>query len=228
MNSQNSDYLRVMYSDRKRPFSNYPFELANHLIRRFKIASSSSILDVGCGRGDMLQAFSASSLRPTGVDLSDMAAGNISGVQVTTANFEIEPLPFEQESFDVVFSKSVVEHLNRPEKLMQEMHRVAKPGGLVITMCPSWEHQWKIFYSDYTHKTPITRVSLVTLKEVSGLEDINVEYFRQLPILWSQPWLKPLATVTRILVPQKLAARSKWVRFSKEIMLIGVGRKIKS
>ena len=63
--------------------------------------------------------------------------------------------------FDVIFSKSLVEHFYYPEKIYQEMHRVLKNGGIIITMTPDWEINYKTFYEDYTHRTPFSKTNSV-------------------------------------------------------------------
>lgn len=47
-----------------------------------------------------------------------------------------------------------------------------------------------------------------------------MERFRQLPVLWDMRWLLPVAELTRLFVPKFFKSCSKWVRFSKEIMLL--------
>lgn len=68
--------------------------------------------------------------------------------------------------------------------------------------------------------------SLKDIHLIYGFEKVNVERFRQLPVLWNTgPWLLPLAEITRLLAPTFLKSRSKWVRFSKEIMLLSSAQK---
>src|SRR6202000_1579943 len=99
--------------------------------------------------------------------------------------------------------------------------RVRKPGGLAITLCPDWEFNYRIYFEDYTHRAPFMQSSLRDIQLLHGFENVGVEGFRQLPILWGRGrWLLPFAELTRIAVPGFLRTRSKWVRFSKEIMLL--------
>ena len=73
--------------------------------------------------------------------------------EILQSDLRNEPLPYEDNSFDYVFSKSVLEHFYYPEELVQEIFRILKPGGLVITMVPDWVSVYKTFYDDYTHHT---------------------------------------------------------------------------
>ena len=47
-------------------------------------------------------------------------------------------LPFGDESFDVVFSHALLEHLSNPGKAVQEVWRVLKPGGVLGVCTPDW------------------------------------------------------------------------------------------
>ena len=214
------DYLGLMYSDSQRPKTRYPGKLALHLVHRFKIPKGSRLLDVGCGRGEFLQGFLDAGVNAQGVDGSP-TAGQMTDVSlVTRTDIDSEPLPFADATFDVVFSKSVLEHMSDPKSLLMEQFRVLKHGGLVITMVPAWEYQYKIFYNDFTHRSPLTIVSLQAVTESCGFVDSKSIYFRQLPLLWANPWLLPIAELTRVVMPTSFGKRSKWVRFSKELMLL--------
>ena len=126
----------------------------------------------------------------------------------------------------MVYSKSVIEHFYYPERLVNEMLRVLKPGGLAITLCPAWEFNYRIYYEDYTHRTPFMREALRDIHIIHGFEDIEVEFFRQLPVLWGAGRsLLTVAETTRYLAPSFLKPYSKWVRFSKEVMLLASARK---
>ena len=114
----------------------------------------------------------------------------------------------------------MIEHFHNPEKLVTETYRVLKPGGLVITMCPDWEFNYRIYFEDYTHRTPFMQSSLRDIHLIHGFEQVQVERFRQLPVLWNGRGLVPAAELTRVLAPNFLKPHSKWIRFSKEIMLL--------
>ena len=129
------DYVAVVYNEQDRPFTAYPDQLARHLFNRYNIEPGSKLLDIGCGRGEFLRGFLRCGARGYGVDRSCAAATLCHDAELRSADLENEALPFEDDFFDVVFSKSVIEHFYYPERLMKEIYRVLKPGGLVITRC---------------------------------------------------------------------------------------------
>ena len=214
------DYVSVTYNEQERPFTKYPDLLASYLVKRYQISENKQILDLGCGRGEFLKGFIRCGLNGYGVDQSLIGKSICPEAKILQSDLESIPLPYEDNSFDVIFSKSVLEHFYYPEKLVKEMFRILKPGGLVITMVPDWESIYKTFYEDYTHRTPFTITSLRDIFLIHGFDDLTVEKFRQLPFLWAMPWLHPFADFVSLIAPRVLRPYSKLVKFSQEIMLL--------
>lgn len=214
------DYVSVIYNEEDRPFTKYPDLLARHLVMRYGLSKGKKILDLGCGRGEFLRGFIRCGLNGYGVDRSLSAKTICPEVEILQSNLEEAPLPYKDNSFDVVFSKSVLEHFYYPEKLVQQIRRVLNPGGLVITMVPDWQSVYKTFYVDYTHRTPFTCTSLRDIFIINGFDNVQVEKFRQLPFLWTMPWLKWFSMLLALVTPLWLSSYSKLVRFSKEVMLL--------
>lgn len=53
-------------------------------------------------------------------------------------NVDAEAQPFENASFDLVVSLDVMEHVNNPDRVLQEAHRTLKPGGQYIFTTPTY------------------------------------------------------------------------------------------
>ena len=87
-------------------------------------------LEVGSGRG----AFQDIVPDYTGTDLSDVVAQNYHK-PFFTAN--AEDLPFDDNSFDAIWTITVLEHVPNPEKALREIRRVLKPDGLLY-LKPAW------------------------------------------------------------------------------------------
>ena len=119
----------------------------------------------------------------------------------------------------------MIHHIPYPIKFFKEMYRILKKGGKFINLTPDWEVIYKEFYDDYTHRTPFTIESLNTLNELTGFKNNYTAEFIQLPILWKFRFLKIFSSITRIIVPTSLSKFSKWIRFSKEIMIISFANK---
>ncbi len=107
---------------------------------REHVRPDSRILDCGCGPGSVTVGLAQWALdgETVGIDIGaeqldgaralarDLGVGN-----VTFQQGDIFELPFDDESFDVVFSQTVLFHIPNPDKAIGEMKRVLRPGGLV-------------------------------------------------------------------------------------------------
>ena len=231
---KDSSYLKHTYSNKIAPIGSYPDMLSEWLLEKV-YATTGRILDVGCGRGDFLYTFSRLGFEPCGLDISPNVE-ELFDYDVRQINFEEDELPFEKESFDFVFSKSVIEHIQDPHNFLKATHDSLKAGGKAAIMTPSWEYTyWGPFYVDNTHVSPYTSYSLKAALEMQGFKNVKVMYFYQLPFLWKFPWLKVFVKMIAKLpipyspyndVPWKTSRwLNKLVRFSKEVMLLAVAEK---
>ena len=216
-------YLEVVYDKTSHPKSQYPKKLCRYLFNYFNMSKNMNLLEVGCGYGEFLKCFQEIGLRVRGVDISSNAKKYQAPIPVKICDLEKQKLPYEESSFDIVYSKSFIEHLEHPERFFKEALRVLKPGGLLLTLVPDWESNFKVYYDDFTHRTPFTKISLRDLYRISCFDAIEVFRFRQLPIVWKFPILNYLCAAISPFVP--LRSKIKFFRWSRELMLVGSGRK---
>lgn len=216
-------YIQTVYAESVRPKTEYPREFARHLAKLFSLRPGLRLLDVGCGRGDFAAAFAAEGLIVDGVD-REALEGFPKEVSFTRADIT-QALPYPDNTFDVVFSKSVVEHMNDPEKFIKENLRVLKQGGLLICMAPDWNTQLYIFYDDHTHVCPITVIGMHDLLAIAGARDVSARIFYQLPVLWRHPWLIVFSKILQLAGPVKKLHKNKFIRWSRELMILGYARK---
>jgi len=91
-----------------------------------------SVLDVGTGRGGMLESFRKSGLtKVVGIDYNKISGQKETGAMRADAHF----LPFQDESFNLVTSLGAFESALYPNdlsKILKEIHRVLKPGGVMV------------------------------------------------------------------------------------------------
>ena len=113
---------------------------------------------------------------------------------------DAENLPHSSESFDIVVSFDVFEHLSSVEKAISEVSRVLRPGGLLVCHMPVADVDWSLdgfqrrFLGDkwragqasvgHYHERMSSREDLVGMFEGSGLRVIESESFN----VWVQPW----------------------------------------
>src|SRR5258708_5574113 len=106
---------------------------------RQRLTPGSRVLDLGCGRGGVMELLWRDVRRAVGVD-ADLASlrEHRAGLPLVCANGEA--LPFAAESFDVVIALWVFEHLARPQVVLQGLRRALAPGGRLLFLTPNANH----------------------------------------------------------------------------------------
>lgn len=95
------------------------------------------VLDAGCGDFRILREHAAALEGRTYVGCDATAQTTPPGVEFRQCNLDQPPLPFEDDSFDLVIFSHVIEHLANPVAALGELVRVLKPGGSLFVECPS-------------------------------------------------------------------------------------------
>jgi len=94
------------------------------------------ILDLGCGNKKRDGAI--------GIDFNDRTAADI------IHNLNQFPYPLEDSSCGEIYIDNCIEHLDDPMRVMEEVYRICKPGGLVKIIVPYFRSPWA--FIDPTHK----------------------------------------------------------------------------
>lgn len=213
------NYLSTYYDSEKKPITNYQEKFANYNILRFKLKNK-KILEIGCGRGDIINNFVEKKIEcyatDTLIDSSNYLSKKIKFFQ---NNIEKEKLPFEDNFFDAIYTKSLLEHINNHELFFLECKRVLKKNGVLIIYVPDWETQYLNFYDDITHMRPFTKQSLESCFKLYNFKNYKVEKFYQLPSIWKYPFLKYFTKLLAFFTP--IRCKIKYLRFAKELMLLG-------
>jgi len=137
-------------------------KLTARLIKSLSLADITSecrVLDIGCGRGEIVRYCAEQGAYVTGIDYSkdaiDLAKGAISDLSEETQKrvvlelADAKKMPYESSSFDVIFFLDVIEHLypEEVESILSEIYRVLKDEGrLIIHTMPN-----RLFY-DYGYR----------------------------------------------------------------------------
>jgi SAM-dependent methyltransferase len=101
------------------------------------------ILEIGAGQGWQAAQFSQWGYAVSALDIQDSQQAD--KPQFPIQVFNGVDLPYADGFFDVVFSSSVMEHVVSFAPLQKEIHRVLKPGGIVIHIVPN--AVWRIWTS---------------------------------------------------------------------------------
>ena len=107
------------------------------LFRRYVGGPGRRVLDVGCRYGALTQAYlDGNEVVGVDVDQAALAEAARRGIETRWADAE-QPLPFEDESFDVVVAGELLEHVREPAALVGEARRVLRPGGVFVGSVPN-------------------------------------------------------------------------------------------
>lgn len=222
----NRDYLAVEYSQGVRPLTDYPSLLAAHLAKKWEFRPDDALLDIAAGRAEMSAGFKRAGLCVTALDCSPEAPAHAEAAGVSFVHAVIRPglsMPIEDESFDIVFCKSFVEHLTDPLVFAMDCHRILKPGGRAMFLTPDWEVNYRTFFDDVTHVKPFTRETMRQMLALAGFDDVSAYRFRQLPVTWRNPVMNAASAMVAPFV--SVRAKSKFLRWSRELMVCGTARK---
>jgi ubiquinone/menaquinone biosynthesis C-methylase UbiE len=130
------------------PWKKRPFEA---LIPYAKLGDR-DVLEIGVGNGSHAQLLAGAARNFTGVDLTSYAVQSTTkrlerfGLKGTIIQADAEHLPFGADTFDFVWSWGVIHHSSDTRRVLQEIHRVLKPGGTAVLMVYyySW---WNAYFT---------------------------------------------------------------------------------
>lgn len=152
------------------------------------LREAAPVLDLGCGRGELLLLLRESGIEAAGVE-SDPAlvqAVRRRGLDVIGGDV-LEALRARgAESAGAITAIHLLEHLHPAVvlQLLAEARRVLRPNGALVAECPN-PHTLRVGASDYwidpTHNRPLTPETLQLFATASGLEVERLEFFRPYP-----------------------------------------------
>lgn len=99
------------------------------------------VLEIGCGPGSFAKYLAEQGAVVTAADFSPAAVeltSELVGPDVRTLVADVQALPFEDESFDLVVSLETLEHVPDPDRGLAELVRVTKRGGRLVVTTPNY------------------------------------------------------------------------------------------
>jgi len=136
-------------------------------------SGTGTILDIGCGAQKVPGA--------VGLDISADTAADI------VHNLDVFPYPIEDSSFDQILLQDVIEHVEQPIKVFEELHRIARPAGRVQLRTPHFSSV--LAYGDPTHRHYFSTLAIRSLAEprFAHYTDIRFRVVHVTLDLWL-PW----------------------------------------
>lgn len=172
------------------------FELNRYDLTLEVIPGGNSVLDIGCGDGDLLIRLRDKYREVWGIDIAkpridriQKKLGSESGIHVKVEDAN-ERLNFQNSSFDTIIAVAVLEHLFDPYHFMRECHRLLRKGGTLIVEVPNiaWlPYRMRLLMGkvpeaphceggewDYAHLHYFTRASLRDLFDQEGYKVVKI------------------------------------------------------
>lgn len=153
-----------------------------------KCSLGETLVDVGCGRGNLWKLTRPLFNRYLGIDLVKYQGFPIDG-EFLCCDLESYSIPLPSENADAVVTLETIEHLDNPRAFMHEVVRLVKPGGWVVVTTPNQlsilskmtlvvKNQFNAFQaaSYPAHRTALLEIDLIRIASESGLSEISIEY----------------------------------------------------
>ncbi|MCI0490698.1 MAG: methyltransferase domain-containing protein, partial [Blastocatellia bacterium] len=124
--------------------------VASEYTKTVTVASAGRrVLDIGCGTNKIPGAI--------GMDINPRTDADV------IHDLDDLPYPFDDDEFDEVIGRHVIEHVRDPMAVMSELHRITRHGGLVRLVAPHWTNpDWA---SDLTHRNHLSSYSFRNLTD---------------------------------------------------------------
>jgi len=151
-----------------------------------QVPENSSLLDIGCGQGKVASLFLKKNCKVTGIDVSVKALAIAVKTGINTKSWDLNdlPLPFDDESFEVITISDVLEHVIDPVALLKDARRLLTSGGKLIISVPNfarWDNRfrmlagcpkdilhWKDYGDGLEHLHWFTKPKLTSYLQLSG------------------------------------------------------------
>lgn len=157
--------------------------LGAQLVARYfrHLGDVSRVLDLGCGTGDLGRYRPRPGIEVFGLDLDAGAVAQAARHETAqVCDLEAARFPFESSFFDGVVAKDVIEHVQRPWELVQEIRRVLRPGGRLVVSVPMPRPD--VVWNDYTHVRGFTERAIRGLLRDFGFSVRGVARMGEVPL----------------------------------------------
>ena len=160
---------------------NHRHELFLYLLyNRYFAGEKISVLDVGAGTGYAL-SYNNSNLRKYAVDCDNyfeikFRENNINFIHYNMENDDLSELgKIIGEKVDLLIMNQVIEHIYYPDKLLGQIGKILKPGGIAYITTPDIEKFKFEFFNDYSHVRPFSKASIKQLFKTYSFEILSLK-----------------------------------------------------
>lgn len=109
------------------------------LVRSY-VQPGTRLLDLGCGRGGLIEKLGGDVALPLGIDPDRLSLAEHRSPHTLRVCAPAQSLPLPASSVDLVIATWLLEHLADPAAVLAEVQRTLRPGGHFITLTPNANH----------------------------------------------------------------------------------------
>lgn len=195
MTNKSNEHQRLIldqFTKQAVPFSQMQNHSPELLLAASGVVPEDTVLDVACGPGLMACAFAKVARHVTGIDLTPAMIEQAKVLQQThgLTNLtwhlgDVQPLPFNNASFSLVFTRYSFHHFLDPKAVLAEMVRVCSPGGrvVVVDVFTSNPEQAEAYnrlekMRDPSHVRALAVEELTDLFLGTGFRDVTTQFYK--------------------------------------------------
>ncbi|MDD4371494.1 MAG: methyltransferase domain-containing protein [Anaerostipes sp.] len=178
---KNASNLEIRINLHKK-YSQNPEEWFQWIFRQLHLKDGQSVLEIGCGNGELWKKNEKDIPSNVSVIVSDKSSGMVKDAKKKIGEktgfqygvFDCREIPYKDSCFDLIIANHVMFYLHDREHVLHEINRVLKPGGTFICSTYGKQHMKEITQLIQEFDQRIT-LSEETLYEVFGLENGKTE-----------------------------------------------------
>lgn len=176
------DYYSNNY-DRTRYLSPITIKRFHEILDSFEpFRKTGKLLDVGAGYGFFMEVAKERGWDVYGTEITDEAVQHCESKGLKMFKGDIGSLSLDQESFDVVVSIEVIEHLNTPSMFVSEVNKVLRKGGVFYLTTPNFNsylrYQLKEEFDDIQYPNHLCYYTTQTLNKLLTSHNFKKKYLK--------------------------------------------------
>lgn len=159
------------YTEANLEVPNFIYQRLHDLLSSFSLyRQTNRWLDIGFGAGALMKVAAELGWEVHGVEISKPAIEQARNLGFKVFHGELREANYEEDFFDVITASEILEHLCEPQKLLNEVCRILRPGGIFWGTTPSAKGITpRLLGVDWTVITPPEHIQLFSKKGMRGM-----------------------------------------------------------
>ena len=175
----------ISHTDSKRNIMEYVYHLVRQITLKRKVKlinkltnQDKTLLDIGCGTGDFLQAACSNGWQVTGIEPNEKARAIANSKTNNTVLDSDKLFELQENQFDVITLWHVLEHLPILDKHIAILNKLLKPNGTLLIAVPNFKsydaQYYKSFWAAYDAPRHLWHFSKTAISKLFQKENLSV------------------------------------------------------